>query len=371
MDIISRTHELEQLFSPEQTTVLEYSQLEIRPFRFHSAMQSVEVNGMEDDVISENKMFNYYVFTPKGREKQDQVIFLLHGLNERSWKKYLPWAEYLAQTTGKAVLLFPIAFHINRSPQAWMNPRQVRPLVDLRNRAFPGLQNATFVNAVLSDRLSQKPSRFFTSGMETVADLLQLAGKIKNGEHPLFKAGASIQLFGYSIGAMISEILLLSNPNSLFSDSRLFMFCGGSVFSKMNANARDILDSATNEHLQLYYSTSFWKNKLSFKIPVLERCKKAFQSLISAERLCEYRETLLQPVKDHIQAISLKADNVIPTAGIQLALGKYSGSILKEMDFPYPYSHQWPFPLNGKAQPAVVNACFRDVFDRIAGFLLP
>jgi predicted esterase len=369
MDVVLRTQELENRFSSNQKTELNESKLDILPFQFQSAYLSSPLTD-EDKMISENQCFNYYIFTPQGKKKHDKAIFLLHGLNERSWKKYLPWAEYLAQNTGKAVVLFPIAFHINRSAHNWLNPRAVQPWVAQRNQEFPGLQNATFVNVVLSSRLSQKPLRFFTSGMETVSDLLQLTKQIKNGLHPIFKEDASINLFGYSIGAMISEVLLLSNPNKLFSNSRLFMFCGGSVFTKMNANARDIVDSAASEQLQQYYTNDFWMNKIALpKLPVLDTCKKTFQSLIHSEILQNYRDNLVRQTKERIRAISLKADTVIPTSGIQAALGQCSDNILEEWDFPYAYSHQWPFPITLKAETTGINQSFRKVFNRVADYL--
>ena len=56
----------------------------------------------------------------------------MHGLNERNWSKYLTWAEYLSSKTGKIVILFPIAFHINRSPVGWSNPRYLQSIFTKR-----------------------------------------------------------------------------------------------------------------------------------------------------------------------------------------------------------------------------------------------
>ena len=76
----------------------------------------------EDLSISENKSFSYPVFIPSERDTS-KVILLFHGLNERSWIKYLTWAYFLCQNTGSYVILFPISFHINRSPSSWVDPR--------------------------------------------------------------------------------------------------------------------------------------------------------------------------------------------------------------------------------------------------------
>ena len=54
----------------------------------------MDLSNKNDTLIPENRSFSYPVFTP-GNTKSDKVILLLHGLNERSWVKYLVWA-YLA-----------------------------------------------------------------------------------------------------------------------------------------------------------------------------------------------------------------------------------------------------------------------------------
>ena len=94
----------------------------------------------------------------------------------------------------------------------------------------------------LSSRLSQNPLRFYASGRESVYNLWQLVLEIKEGKHPLFKEDTSINLFAYSIVALLSQVLLLANPEKMFNDTRLFMFCGGSILSEMDGNARDIMD---------------------------------------------------------------------------------------------------------------------------------
>jgi hypothetical protein len=381
MNILIRTQQLESVFSFAKKIKLEDSQLEILPFQFESSFHINEIRTIQenllldefskakDDFISENKSFRYSIFSPSGKGKKDKAILLLHGLNERSWKKYLVWAEYLAKTTGKPVILFPIAFHMNRTPLLWVNPRMIRPWVDERIKAFPELENSTFVNIALSSRLYQEPLRFYTSGLETIYNLQQLTSDIKNGKHPLFKEDTSVHLFSYSIGALLSEILLLANPDKLFTDSRLFMFCGGSIFSEMNANARDIMDSAANEKLHDYYFHDFIKNTSVSDFSVADNIKKAFKAMIRPDVLQDYREKFFQRACDRIRTISLKADTVIPTKGIIAAIGKFSDKIVEEMDFPYAYSHQWPFPLQAKIPVEMIDRSFERVFSKAAGFL--
>ena len=114
MDISLRTKPTEQSFLYDKKTELEESHLEIIPFRFTQTRGASEIDEfqkgltptgfcpMTDDRIQENKSFSYAIFTPSGRKKNNEAIILLHGLNERTWEKYLTWAEYLTHTTGKA-----------------------------------------------------------------------------------------------------------------------------------------------------------------------------------------------------------------------------------------------------------------------------
>ena len=46
----------------------------------------------------------------------------------------------------------------------------------------------------------------------------------------------------------LAEIILMGNPDKLFSQSKLFMFCGGSVFSNMNGSSKLIMDSQAFDH---------------------------------------------------------------------------------------------------------------------------
>ena len=72
-----------------------------------------------DAGIAENRIWTCDVVLPAGVERAGGAILLLHGLNERAWTKYHPWAVELARRTGRAVVLFPIAFHMQRAPASW------------------------------------------------------------------------------------------------------------------------------------------------------------------------------------------------------------------------------------------------------------
>lgn len=381
MDVLFRSQQLSRLFSYGEKVMLQESRLAIHPFQFHPTMGVGEIDRMQgafdgsdfcpvaDNRIPENKSFSYTLFAPLHQNSFDEAIVLLHGLNERSWVKYLTWAEYLAARTGKPVILFPIAFHMNRTPELWSNPRQILPWVNKRKQGKGNFANTTFVNLALSSRLSRIPLRFYTSGRESVYNLCQLVREIKAGDHPLFRENSSVNLFAYSIGALLSQVLLLADPGGLFTNSKLFMFCGGSIFNEMNGNARDIMDGEAYERVQRYFTTDFLEARHlpdSFQCDAIEQ---AFKAMIRPDLLTEYRESFFLRACHRIRAISLKRDIVMPTQGIIKAIGKASGKILQELDFPFEYSHQKPFPLHPNANKEEVNSAFTTVFSQAAGFL--
>lgn len=381
MDISLRTQQLSRLFSYDKKAELEDNRLEILPYRFTQTTGASEINEFQkelaptgfcsipDNSIQENKSFAYTIFAPAEKGKRNKAILLLHGLNERSWEKYLTWAEYLAQQTGKPVILFPIAFHMNRTPSTWSNPRMAISWANQRKQEIKDGSNSTFANVALSYRLSKNPLRFYASGRESIYNLWQLGTEIKEGRHPLFQEDTSINIFAYSIGVLLSQVLLLANPDKLFSDTRLFMFCGGSIFSEMNGNARDIMDQEAFERLQQYYKNDFLDQTSlphSFKNDFLEQ---AFRAMIRPDILQEYRESFFHKACNRVRGISLKKDVVMPTGGILKALGKISGKILEEIDFPFPYTHQIPFPIRPSKDAPLINQSFRHVFDKAASFL--
>jgi pimeloyl-ACP methyl ester carboxylesterase len=382
MKFIERFQKLSALFSYEREVSLEDTSLKICPFRFNQVFVNPEIKQIQqtipppefcpvpDDNVEENKMFTYTVFVHNGVTQTNKAILLLHGLNERSWEKYLPWAEELTLRTGRAVILFPIAFHMNRTPESWYNPRMILPYVNRRKEKFACLNNSTFANLALSSRLSENPVRLYVSGKESLFNLWQLIREIKNGRHPLFTPNTSVNIFAYSIGAFLAQVLLLSNPEKLTSDSRLFMFCGGSLFSRMDGSSRDILDRESFLRLKDYFLNDFIHKGLSLLGKKEDFVEKAFKSMLSFSKYRQYRERFFRENQDRIAAITLKKDTVIPTTGVREAFGrKCAGKIVEEWDFPYEYTHQVPFPVHNRVAPEIVQQCFSGLFARASAFL--
>lgn len=76
-------------------------------------------------------------------------------------------------------------------------PTQYYEMVLERNHRCGNPNNLTFANLALSDRLSQAPERFYTSGCETGLNIVQLMNEIQSGNHPYFKENTKIDFFAY------------------------------------------------------------------------------------------------------------------------------------------------------------------------------
>lgn len=393
-NLAERTNKLNKLFSFEKENLVDDSKIEMIPLHFSEKLGSENTDSLQigmpstdfcsdnETKIIENREFDFVIFKPQtsvgetdtntGGSKE--CIILLHGLNERSWEKYLTWAEDLAINCNRPVILFPMAFHMNRTPASWCAPRIMMPWSAKRRVLFAGVNNSTFCNVALSSRLSICPQRFYVSGRESVYNIAQLArdirdGKILDNGKKIFSQDCRIDFFAYSIGALLAQTILISNPDSNFSDSKLCTFCGGSIFKDMDGNSKDIVDSEAFEKIRNYYCTEFIKTCGDF-------IHDAYKSLITPECLRQERESFFTKARSRIKMLTLKKDKVIPTFGALHAVGINNISLVEEMDFPFEYSHQIPFPAPHSASlkmkellPDTVYTSFRRVFDAAERFL--
>jgi hypothetical protein len=327
-----------------------------------------------DAEILENQDFEYQIVEPENMRrayngKADSVIILFHGLNERSWDKYYPWASYIAEKTRKPVLLFPIAFHINRAPLEWSVPRTMQPFVAGEDRDVVKKTHLTFLNYALSKRIIADPYRFYLAGRESVNNVCQIMNQIRKGRHPMIDTHAKVDIFAYSIGALLAQVLLFANPELYFTNSRLFMFCGGSVFNEMNGDSKMIMDGESFSIMLKYYTENFifFKNEKRLKGDAIEH---AFVCHIDHTLNREQREYFYNENSDRIKILSLKKDTVIPTNGIKSALGMGQLHCLEELDFPFEYSHEIPFPEpNARVDAKDRSYWFERVFSKASAFL--
>lgn len=371
----TRTYgELKSIFTSENKKIsIPGSDIGIHNLTFLSDIPSNDFSNKTDSLIPENRSFSYPVFTPENRES-DKVILLLHGLNERSWVKYLAWAYYLARNTGSYVILFPISFHINRSPSSWKDPRAMIPFLKGRNASLGEIDMASFANIAISNRLTEDPMRFFKSGYQTTSDIVKLLTIVRNGEHEIIPKTQNFNIFAYSIGAFLAEIIMMGNPASLFTESKLFIFCGGSVFSNMQGSSKLIMDRLAFDRVYNYYLYDFEKT-LTGKSPLVDflnssQIGMAFRAMIDLGRLKTFRENILKKLREQIHSVSLLKDSVIPSKGIVstlMASGKKD--IVDIWDFPYPYSHENPFPVFNSPDSRKVDYWFEKVFSEATLFL--
>ena len=373
MSYSARFQELSSQFKIGKNTEIENAGVSVVffPFKSHRSFTGVsgEINSyIISDSVEENEVFEYPVFVPSNARKHSEVILLLHGLNERNWSKYLPWAEYLCKHTGKAVLLFPIAYHVNRSPHSWSNPRFLQKILDLRRTLHGNDRSLSFANVVLSERLSHNPQRFYSSGRQSFDDIVKLIGDIKAGKHPLFDKKTRFDVFAYSIGAFLSQVLFLNNPDDYFSESKLFMFCGGSIFNSMCGESRSIMDKKSYEQLFEYYQTGFWAEKIA--VNTGDEVMASFYSMLTPENEKLKRTSIFRQMKDRICGVSLALDKVIPYHGVVQALGHDCASkTITLLDLPYEYTHESPFPVSKQIDQQEVDASFLQIFRQAAGFL--
>lgn len=367
--------ELKSHFNPLLKEIaLPGSDIRIVNIPFSSVAENDVFAHRPDLSVSENINFSFPVFIPAD-VTSGKVILLLHGLNERSWGKYLAWAYRLCSETASYVVLFPISFHMNRAPASWIDPRQLADPLKLRKNLYGDLEMSSFANIALSNRLTEDPLRFLRSGYQTAADIVSLMHSISSGDLGLIPAGSRVNLFAYSIGAFLAQILMIGNPDNLFAGSKLFMFCGGSVFSGMYGTSKLIMDNRAYERIYNYYVNDF-EEIIIKRNPLADFLRSsqlgiAFRSMIDIDRLRSFRESILSKLRDRIKIITLKKDSVIPPDGIvrTMAGPRGSGNNLQVWDFPYLYSHENPFPVSGRISPGDVDRCFDRVMSEAGLFL--
>jgi hypothetical protein len=328
-----------------------------------------------DGAIRENIRFRYPVFIPENGRESERFILLFHGLNERKWDKYLPWALSLSERCRRPVILFPIAFHMNRAPSMWGNPRKMKPVADRRKKAAAESGAVSFVNAAISHRLEMAPDRFMSSGLHTYYDVVKLLKDIKSGALPFISPQATPDIFAYSIGAFLGEVLMASNPHDYFDNSRLFMFCGGGTIDMSNPVSRTILDA------NAYHALSSWLESLFRSIGEAGRRIKGlvrqdrpevryFKSFLFCDRMKSVREEAIRRVGPRMKCLGLLKDMVFPPEAIEKTLSgpfRHTGADLVTLDFDYKYKHEEPFPLLKNARSAVNNR-FNEIFSMASDF---
>lgn len=331
---------------------------------------------VKDTLVDENQDFTYFIIRPAGFKTVNRVTFMLHGFNEKNWDKYFSWGNALCDRTQGAVVFFPLAFHMQRAPLKWSDKREMFLLSELRKKLFPDVVDSSLINVASSVRLHYMPQRFIWSGLQSYYDIIQLIEDCKQGKHSLIDREFTFNIFAYSIGGLVAEVLRLSNYRNYFSDTKVCLFCSGSVFNRMSPVSKYILDSeatvAMYSYLTEHLDHFFKKDSLLQHYMNGDHLEgKVFYSMLRYNRMREFRENLFRKAANSFYAIPLHKDAVIPSNEVVDTLkGAYRDIDIRieEMDFNYPYSHESPFPIN-KSDSKLVDFSFSTVFDKAGAFL--
>lgn len=343
----------------------------------NSKIEGIEKNiDISDIDILENRNFRYLVFKPASKNKFKEVLLFFHGFNEKYWDKYLPWAKKIADDTGKLVVLFPIAFHMNRAPHLWSDPRKMFDLSLHRRKNFPNIIDSTLSNVAISTRLHACPQRFLWSGLQTYYDVIQFVEDCKAGNHPLIEKDFTLDFFSYSVGSLLAEILKLTNHNNYFDNSKLVMFCGGAVFNRLSPVSKFIIDSEANAAMYSYLvehlSVHMEKNpRMQHHLGELHPEGLVFRSMLNYSVMLPQREDMFRKVARQILAITLEKDTVIPSYEVINTLQGSKRDIpvdVHVLDFPYDYRHEDPFPVTESISGLVDNS-FNEIFKKVTDFL--
>jgi hypothetical protein len=330
---------------------------------------------IKDYFVEENRNFSYYILKSQDNKPAKKVTFVLHGFNEKDWYKYLPWGKAICERTQSAIVFFPIAFHMQRAPLQWSNKREMFELSERRKKKFPNIINSTLSNVAISMRLHSMPQRFIWSGLQTYYDLIQFIEDSKEDKLELIDKDFTFNIFAYSIGGLLAEILKLSNYKNYLSETKMCLFCSGAVFNRLSPVSKYILDSEANIALYSYlveHFDSFLKKDalLHHYIDEDHIEGKVFHSMLEYQKMRNFRESLFESNKKQIYAISLKKDSVIPSYEIMNTLqGAFRNIdiVVDELDFNYNYTHENPFPLD-KTEAQKVDENFQMVFNKVCSF---
>jgi hypothetical protein len=337
---------------------------------------TLSILSLPDHEISENFEFKYHVIYPS-LESTKKAIILLHGFNERNFAKYLPWASLLASKTKAAVILFPIAFHMNRSPEKWVDAHLMRKVSNLRKKLYPNVIHSTLSNAAISVRISANPARFFWSGLQTFYDVITLTKLITQGKLDGIEKDSTVDFFTYSIGSFLGEILMMTNEGGIFDNSRLVTFCGGPVFNRLSPVSKFILDSEASvelysfmvEHLQSHIKKD--QNLGSYLSGDASMVGKNYRAMLNYRLEQGFREETLKGISKRVYAVALKGDEVVPHYEVINTLQGTERNIFIKVDVvepPYPFRHEDPFPITTK-DASLLDRTFREIFEPISEFL--
>lgn len=334
--------------------------------------EDVNIN---DILIDENRKFNYHILKPKGVDKADKITFIFHGFNEKNWDKYLTWGHAIAERTKSTIIYFPLAFHMQRAPKLWSQNRPMFKLSEMRKKAFSNVIDSSLSNVAISIRLHTQPQRFVWSGLQTYYDIIQFIEEAKAGKNEHISPNFNFDIFAYSIGGFMTQIMKLSNYKGYFDKTKVLLFCSGPVFNRLSPVSKFILDSEANVALYSYLIEHFDSHLK--KDPILNHYiqqdhieGEVFHAMLDFKKMRKLREGLLKKYQNDFYAIALEQDTVIPAFEVINTLNGAYRDIdipVDVLDFNYPYIHENPFPVTNK-DAELINQSFHELFDKVGAF---
>lgn len=310
-----------------------------------------------DFYIKENLNYRISIIQNTSDQPAKGTILLFHGLNEKKWDKYLPWAYELAKSTNKAVLLFPITFHMDRAPEDWSNRSLMYQVAQERAQNIAKNSDSSYVNAAISSRMESHPQRLFWSGLQSYYDIKGIVNELKKGTFSSIEADGTLDIFGYSIGSFLAMILMMSNPKGIFSNSKMFCFCGGMTIDRMFPISKYIMDARAAIVMQKCFAELLTTNFASdIRLEHYQNAQEHpneswFKTMLRYNHFQKERETCLKSLEGKIKAYVLEDDVVAPPIeALNTLKGGYRNiDIDVEIDhYDFPYSHMVPFPLTTK-----------------------
>jgi len=218
--------------------------------------------GESDEKIEENKTFRYLLMrecpSSDPPRQHNRVTILLHGLNERTFLKYMPWAYHIWRSSETPVVLFPLSFSINRVLRDWA--REVRSTYQ-RRQALPNNERSHRFNATISERLEPRPERFFWGAIQSYWDIVDFVRQIRGGKHEQLKKhftqDAQVNFLGYSSGGYLALALLAINHEELFSESRASLFASCVEMDELRPASPYVVDGRAELFLRTLYVNRF------------------------------------------------------------------------------------------------------------------
>ena len=248
-------------------------------------------------------------------------------------------------------------------------------LSEERKQTFPNIENSSLTNVAVSTRLHAMPYRALWSGLQTYNDVLQLMKDIKLGNNVHIDKDANFDIFSFSVGGFLAQILKMSNFNNYFKHSKVCLFCSGATFNNQAPSSKFILDSETDAALYAYLVKDL--DEIIEKDSVLRHYLKGdflpgkiFYALLDYDKERAFRESMLKKHMNQFYAISLTKDDIVSPHEIENTLKGANRDIdirIDELDFEYDYIHENPFPVTG-VDPKKVDENFEMMFEKVLSF---